>query len=84
MAYEAGSAATILATMNASSYRVKFKRGESLELVAIDKPKIIYRSGRMHFFSYDGFVMYSLKCRDVVFGQKVLRAIEFSNIPWRE
>ena len=70
--------------MTASSYRVKFRRAEFLELVNIAKPSIIYHRGRMHFFAYDGFVMYTFECRDEDFGQKVLKAIEFSNYQWSE
>lgn len=68
----------------ASSYRVKFKRAEFLELVDIAKPRIIYHRGRLHFFSYDGFVMYTFQCKDEDFSQKVLSAIEFSNYQWSE
>ena len=45
---------------------------------------IIYHRGRMHFFAYDGFVMYTFECKDEDFGQKVLKAIEFSNYQWSE
>ena len=75
---------TVAATITASSYRVKFRREEFLELVDIAKPSIIYHRGRMHFFAYDGFVMYTFQCRDEDFSQKVLRAIEFSNYQWSE
>ena len=67
-----------------SSYRVKFQRKEFLELAEIAKPKIIYQTGRMHFFAFDGFVMYTFECEDTDFQQKVLHAIEFSNVPWHE
>jgi len=67
-----------------SSYRVKFKRKEFLELVEIAKPKLIYHRQRMHFFAFDGFVMYTFECEDSDFKQKVLHAIEFSNISWAE
>ena len=67
-----------------SSYRVKFQRKEFLELVKIAKRKIIYQRGRMHFFAFDGFVMYTFECEDSDFKQKVLHAIEFSNRPWAE
>lgn len=76
--------ATVAATINASSYRVKFRREEFLELVEIAKPGIIYHRGRMHFFAYDGFVMYTFQCRDEDFSQKVMNAIEFSNYQWSE
>lgn len=75
---------TAAASVTASSYRVKFRRAEFHELVNIAKPSIIYHRGRMHFFAYDGFVMYTFECRDEDFGQKVLRAIEFSNYQWSE
>jgi hypothetical protein len=78
------TAATVAATaVSSSSYRVKFKREEFLELYGIAKPKIVYNTGRMHFFSYDGFVMYSFECKDGDFA-KVLHAIEFSNYQWSE
>ena len=78
----AGSVAA--SSITASSYRVKFKRGEFLELVDIAKPRIVYHRGRMHFFAYDGFVMYTFECKDEDFSQKVLNAIEFSNYQWSE
>lgn len=78
-------AGTVVAsTVAASSYRVKFRRAEFLELVDIAKPRIIYHRGRLHFFSYDGFVMYTFQCKDEDFSQKVLSAIEFSNYQWSE
>jgi len=52
-------------------------------LYTIAKPDIVYQTGRMHFFSYDGFVMYSFECEDEDFA-KVLHAIEFSNYQWSE
>ncbi len=73
-----------IAAMHTSSYRVKFRRKEFLELVEIAKPKIIYQRGRMHFFAFDGFVMYTFECEDSDFKQKVLHAIEFSNTQWSE
>jgi len=73
------------AAISASSYRVKFKREEFLELVDIAKPRIMYHRGRMHFFSFDGFVMYTFHCSDEDFpAQRVLQAIEFSNYQWSE
>lgn len=83
MAYAGGTAAAVAAAQNSSSYRVKFKRKEFLELYKIAEPKIVYQTGRMHFFSYDGFVMYSFECRDGDF-TKVLHVIEFSNYTWSE
>jgi hypothetical protein len=73
-----------IAAQHTSSYRVKFKRKEFLELVEIANPKIIYQTGRMHFFAFDGFVMYSFECEDGDFKQKVLHGIEFSNQAWNE
>ncbi len=73
-----------IATQHTSSYRVKFKRREFLELVEIAKPAIIYQTGRMHFFAFNGFAMYTFECEDSDFKQKVLRAIEFSNQAWSE
>ena len=78
------AASTAVAAQNTSSYRVKFKKKEFLELVDIAKPEIIYKTGRMHFFAFDGFVMYSFECEDGDFKQKVLHAIEFSNQAWSE
>jgi len=79
----AGGAAAI-AAQHTSSYRVKFNRNEFLELVEMAKPKIIYHRRRMHFFAYDGFVMYTFECEDSDFKQKVIDAIEFSNEAWSE
>jgi hypothetical protein len=79
----AATSATTLA-QHTSSYRVKFKREQFLELVEIAKPKIIYHRGRMHFFAFDGFVMYTFECNNNDFTQKVLEAIEFSNQTWSE
>ena len=76
-------AATVVA-QHTSSYRVKFRKEEFLELVEVANPKIIYQTGRTHFFAYDGFVMYTFECRDNDFKQKVLHAIEFSNQAWSE
>ncbi len=83
MAY-AGGVAAAAAAQHSSSYRVKFRRREFLELVGIAKPRIIYHRNRMHFFAYDGFVMYTFECENSDFGQKVLEAIEFSNYQWSE
>jgi hypothetical protein len=86
MANTGGAAASTaaVAAMHTSSYRVKFRRKEFLELVEVAKPKIVYQTGRMHFFAYDGFVMYTFECQDTDFKQKILHAIEFSNQPWNE
>ena len=73
-----------IATQQTSSYRVKFRRKEFLELVEIAKPELIYQTGRMHFFAYDGFVMYTFEGEDSDFKQKVFHSIEFSNQAWSE
>ena len=83
----AGATAAAVAAAEAqhtSSYRVKFKRKEFLELGDIAKPQIIYHRKRMHFFAFDGFVMYTFECEDSDFKQKVMHAIEFSNEQWKE
>jgi hypothetical protein len=72
------------ASANASSYRVKFAREEFLQLVRLAKPKIIYRRKNMHFFAYDGFVMYTDQCDSSEFSQRILEAIEFSNYQWQK
>ena len=84
MAYAGGAVAASAAAQHSSSYRVKFMRREFLELVEIAKPRIIYHRKRMHFFAYDGFVMYTFECEDRDFSQTVLEAIEFSNYQWSE
>jgi hypothetical protein len=50
--------------------------------VEIAKPRIIYHRKRMHFFAFDGFVMYTFDCDDRDFSQPIVEAIEFSNIQW--
>ena len=80
----AATTTAVIAAQHTSSYRVKFRRREFLELVEIAKPRIIYHRKRMHFFAFDGFVMYTFECNDGDFGQKVLEAIEFSNYQWSE
>jgi hypothetical protein len=84
MATAGATTAAIVAAQHTSSYRVKFRRKEFLELVEIAKPEIIYQTGRMHFFAFDGFVMYTFESEDSDFKQKVLHAIEFSNQAWSE
>ena len=84
MATAGATTAAVIAAQHTSSYRVKYKREQFLELVKIAKPKIMYQTGRMHFFAYDGFVMYTFECEDSDFKQKVLHAIEFSNQAWSE
>ncbi|MFX0089911.1 MAG: hypothetical protein ACFFA1_05365 [Promethearchaeota archaeon] len=80
----AAAAATMAAAIHTSSYRVKFRRRQFLELVDIADPKIIYHVRRMHFFAFDGFVMYTFDCKNEDFHQKILEAIEFSNTQWSE
>ncbi|MDH5792054.1 MAG: hypothetical protein OEZ44_07675 [Candidatus Bathyarchaeota archaeon] len=84
MVYAGGAVAATAAAQHSSSYRVKFRRREFLELVEIAKPRIVYHRNRMHFFAYDGFVMYTFECEDSDFSQRVLEAIEFSNYQWSE
>jgi hypothetical protein len=78
------AAAAAIAAQHTSSYRVKFRRKEFLELVELAKPEIVYHVRRMHFFAFDGFVMYTLECENSDFTEKVLEAIEFSNYAWSE
>jgi hypothetical protein len=82
MGYAGGATAAAAAAQHSSSYRVKFRRREFLTLVDIAKPSIIYHRKRMHFFAYDGFVMYTFDCDDNDFTQPIIEAIEFSNIQW--
>jgi hypothetical protein len=84
LVYAGGAVAATAAAQHSSSYRVKFRRRKFLELVEIAKPRIIYHRNRMHFFAYDGFVMYTFECEDSDFSQRVLDAIEFSNYQWSE
>ena len=84
MATAGATGGAAAAAMNASSYRVKFLRNEFLELVDIAKPRIIYHRRRMHFFAFDGFVMYTFECEDSDFSQRVMDTIEFSNYQWSE
>jgi len=82
LAYAGGAVAA--SAVSSSSYRVKFRRDEFLELVQLAKPRLIYQTGRMHFFSHDGFVVYTFQCREEDFAQKVIHAVEFSNYQWSE
>jgi hypothetical protein len=82
MAYAGATAAA--AAAHSSSYRVKFRRREFLELVDIAKPRVIYHRKRMHFFAFDGFVMYTFECDNGDLSQPVLEAMEFSNYQWSE
>ncbi len=79
----AAAAAAAAAAAGISYYRVKFRRGEFLDLVSIARPRIIYRRGKNHFFAFDSFVMYSQECEDGDFGQRVMEAIELSNSSWQ-
>jgi len=74
--------AAIVAESHASGYRLKFDRDEFLKLVNIAKPRIIYRRGKNHLFAFDGFVMYSQRCRDEDFTATIIDTIEFSNYSW--
>jgi hypothetical protein len=75
----------VAAAQHTSSYRIKFKRKEFLELVEIAKPRIIYHRKRMYFFAFDGFVMYTFECQSKDFlDKKVMQAVEFSNYQWSE
>lgn len=78
----AETAAIAAATQNAGSYRVKFDRTNFLELVRIAAPRIIYRRRNMYFFAFDGFVMYCDQCTERDFTERILDAIEFSNVDW--
>lgn len=71
-------------TQEASSYRVKFDRTNFLELVRIARPKMIYRRKNMYFFAYDGFVMYCDQCQERDFTERILDAIEFTNVQWQK
>jgi len=84
MAVAGASTAAIVAAQHASSYRVKLRRKEFLELVDIAKPRIIYHRKRMHFFAFDGFVMYTFECDNSDFSQRIIETIEFSNYQWSE
>ena len=84
MAVAGATTAATIAAQHTGSYRVKFRREEFLELVEIAKPTIIYATRRIHFFAYDGFVMYTFECEDRDFKQRVFHAIEFSNVSWSE
>jgi len=68
LAYAGGVVAASAA--GSSSYRIKIRREEFLELVQLAKPRTIYQTGRMHFFSHDGFAMYTFQCKDEGFSQR--------------
>ena len=84
MAFAGGTAAAAAAAQHSSSYRVKLQRREFLRLVEIAQPGIIYHRRRMHFFAFDGFVMYTFDCDNRDFAQPIIEAIEFSNYQWSE
>jgi hypothetical protein len=79
---ETATIAASAESAQASSYRVKFDKTNFLELVRIARPKIIYRRKNMHFFAYDGFVMYCDQCENSDFSAQIIEAIEFSNWQW--
>ncbi|TFG30853.1 hypothetical protein EU528_07765 [Candidatus Thorarchaeota archaeon] len=84
MTFAGDGGATAAAAQFTSSYRVKFKRDEFLRLVEVARPERIYHRKRMHFFAYDGFVMYTFECTDDDFRVPIHHAIEFSNMAWAE
>jgi len=75
--------AVVAAAAHPSSYRVKFRRKEFLELVNIARPKIIYKRKKNHFFAFDGFVMYCQECEDREFGSRIVESLELSNSVWQ-
>jgi hypothetical protein len=76
------STAAVAASIQASSYRVKFDREHFIELVRIARPNLLFRIKNMYFFAYDGFVMYCDQCQAGDFSEQILDAIEFSNTQW--
>jgi hypothetical protein len=42
----------------------KFGKQEFLEIVRIEKPKVIYYNGIIHFFFFDGLVVCSSECEE--------------------
>jgi len=67
MAYAGGTAGANASETNRSSlYRVKFEREEFLGLVNHVQSERIYKIGRMHFFAFDGFVMYTVECEEMI------------------
>ncbi len=68
-----------------SSYRVKFLKEDFLRLIKIAQPEFIFNVKNMYFFSFQGFVVYSLDCEQEDFNEihiPILPAIEFSNSTW--
>jgi hypothetical protein len=84
MAVAGRAVAAAVAANVSNSYRVKFRRREFLDFVALATPLVIYHVRRMHFFAYDGFIVYTFQCENRDFTQRVLEAVEFSNQPWVE
>jgi hypothetical protein len=80
----AETGAIVATSSEASSYRVKFDREHFIELVNIARPRLIYRRKNMYFFAYDGFVMYCDQCQASDFSERILDAIEFSNVQWEK
>ena len=79
------SAATTGASLNSSSYRIKFRRAEFLEMLNTAKPPRIYRVSNFYYFAFDGFIMYCSECKeDDLMGYPIIRAIEFSNTQWQK
>ncbi len=75
-------AAAASSESQASSYRLKFRREEFLQLIETAKPRIVYRRGKNHIFAFDGFIMYSQECQDEDIRAKIIDSIEFSNYSW--
>ena len=72
---------------NVSSYRIKFDKSEFIQLVKIAKPDYLFAVKNMFFFSFQGFVVYSLDCKSedlVDLHIQILQAIEFSNSTWKK
>jgi hypothetical protein len=79
----ASVSAAVVSTMESSSYRVKFKRAEFLELLQLAQPKIVYYRGNNFFLAFDGFVIYSQQYDEEDFANhRIVEAIELSNSPW--
>ena len=80
------SAATTTTTTeqaSSSTYRLKFRREEFMELISIANPRLVYRVKNFYYFSFDGFVMYSDDCREEdLMSYKIINAHELSNTPW--
>ena len=83
MAY--GSSTSSNPPPHTSSYRVKFKKSEFLNLIKIAQPEFLFHVKNMFFFGFQGFVVYSLDCDDKDLSDshiQILEAIEFSNGSW--